>query len=104
MRAIQFREKESDLTLEVERAIKGKMKALDVDEINMGKLELNCPCINSGAPEHALHTVSSIELNDGQITFNIDDQVGGYNCSEIPLDSSIELLDTIEDLDKEDFE
>jgi hypothetical protein len=104
MKAIDFRNKESELSTEVEQAIKEKMLALGVDEINMGMLELNCPCINSGAPEVALHTVSSVELyKETQVTYNIDDQGSGYNCSEIPLDSLIELLSVIEDLDEEDL-
>lgn len=104
MKATDFRDKESQLTNEVEKAIKGVLETLGRREINLGTHELNCPCINSGVPEHALHTVGSVTLNKGQINFDIDDQQGGYNCSEIPLDSAIELLSQIEDLDESDFE
>jgi len=104
MRAIDFREKESKLNEEITEAVKQKMISLGQTEIRMVDHELNSPCINSGAPEHALHTVSDVCLHLGQVTFNIDDQIGGYNIGEIPVDSMIELLGQIEDLDEKDFE
>jgi len=104
MKALEFREKEIKLNEEIVKVVKEKMIALGRKEIRMSDHELNCPCINSGAPESDLHTISSIELHLGQVTFNIDDQNGGYNSGGVPLDSLIDLLGQIEDLKKEDFE
>jgi hypothetical protein len=104
MKAIDFVKKEIELRDEVLQAIKGTLKALDQKEIHMEHHELNCPCINPGAPEHDLHTVSSVSLDeDGQLSFYIDDQQSCYYTSEIPLEAAIELLGQIEDLDDEDF-
>lgn len=105
MKAIHFIEREQILQREVMQEIKDKLQELGQTEISFSDHGLNCPCINSGAPEHDLHVVSHIQLEEnGSLEFNIDDQQCGYYTSEINLDATIETLGQIEDLTKEDFE
>lgn len=107
MKAIDFREKEAELCREIMDAILAKIRSLGQIEINMSRHELNCPCINSEAPEHALHTIASVEIDiehtDSKLNFTIDDQALCYKTEMVPLEAAIDLLDQIEDLTKEDF-
>jgi len=101
MKAIDFRDKLERVEEEIIKTVKNILKKFEDNQIDFRDYDINCPCINSGAPEHDLHVVSSVHFyeNGNSLHFSIDDQQCGYSTEEVPLDVLVDILSEIEDIE-----